>query len=139
MIADNESVISSRSQASEKSLRITHSVRRKMRAFGDVRTTYGRKRKETHVPHGAVSKTLSWNEEPVLLQVYYTDPKSLLHHYHVASYLKNNWDDDGIQIVTLCMVPNIHAKRSFRKTDKVPLDKCTLDNACVGTSIPNSE
>jgi len=114
------------------------SVRRRMRAFGDVRTTYGRKRKR-RTYFMAHFQRLSLGMEN---QCFFKCTTPIQSRFFIITRLpripKHNRDNDGLLIVTLCMVPNIPVKRSFSKTDKVPLDKFTLVKY-VGTSIPRSE
>ena len=67
------------------------------------------------------------NDESALLQVYYANPKSLLHNYQVALYQRTGTIVSKLTLSawfrTQCPV-----RMSFRKTDKVPLDKFKLEN-----------
>jgi len=96
-----------------------------MKAFGDI--VQPPDAKERNIPHGAGSKTLFWNDKLVLLQVYYANPKSLLHHYQVALYQRTGTFVSK-STLSAWFRTQFPAKMSFRKTDKVPLDKFKPEN-----------
>ena len=126
MIANNEPV-SARSLAKKAGVGKTfaNNIISEIKAFGDV--VQPPDAKERDIPHGAGSKTLSLIEESVLLQVYYANPKSLLHHYQVALYQKTGTIVSK-STLSAWFRKRFPVKMSFRKTDKVPLDKFKPEN-----------
>ena len=121
MIENNESVTAqSLGERAGVSKSFANSVISEMKAFREVLPVIDQKQR--HVPCSAGSKTLSLNDESVLLQVYYSDPKSLLHNYQVALHQKTGTIVSK-STLSAWFQTRFPVKMSFWKTDKVPLDK----------------
>ena len=126
MIENNESVTArSLGERAGVSKSFANSVISEMKAFGEPLPVVDQKQR--HVPRGSGSKTLSLNDESALLQVYYSNPKSLLHHYQVALYQRTGTFVSK-STLSAWFRTRFPVRMSFRKTDKVPLDKFKPEN-----------
>mgnify|MGYP005855778119 CR=1 FL=1 len=82
---------------------------------------------EKDLPRGAGAKSLSFIDECVLLQVYYSNPKTLLRQYQSILFHQTG-SAVSKTVLSDWFCSRFPVKMSFRKTNKVPLDKFKLKN-----------